>query len=157
MAGGVTDTDRGFAELAEQLRQLAGEQVSVLVGVNGDTDSDMVVIAAANEYGTDDGHVPERSYLRDTVDNGAEQVLDDLQQAVQATLGGADLDAELGKVGEAWVGKIKTAIRDKSDPPNADSTVEAKGTDNPLIDQGRLRNSISWTLHRGDTQPLGGA
>lgn len=156
MAGGVTDVDRGFAELERQLERLAGLQVSVLVGVNGETHSEMIVIAASNEFGTDNGHVPERSYLRDTVDNGVEEILDDLQAAVVAVLGGADLDAELGKVGEKWAGRVKIAIRDKSAPPNAPATVAAKGADNPLIDTGRLRNSITWTIHRGDTQPLGG-
>jgi len=158
---GVTDTDKGFRDLARQLRELAGDEVSVLVGVHGATDSEMVVIAASNEYGTTSsgtgpGHnVPERSYLRSTVDQGQAEILDDLQAAVVKALDGADLEQQLGLVGEKWVGRVKMTIRDLSDPPNAPSTIAAKGADNPLIDQGRLRNSITWTLHYGPTDELG--
>lgn len=153
MAGYVRDRDMGWDELQRSLRRLAGEQVSVLVGVQGKTDSEMVVIAASNEYGTADGHIPERSYLRSTVDQGETEILDDLTKAVERTLDGGDLDRELGRTGEKWVGRVKETIRDLDDPPNAPATIQQKqGADNPLIDQGRLRNSITWTLHRGPTQ-----
>lgn len=159
MAGSVTDTDRGFDKLAKQLAELAGTPVSVLVGVHGERDSEMVVIAAANEYGTTHsgtgpGHnVPERSYLRSTVDQGAGEILDDLERAVDRTLAGGDLDQQLGLVGEKWVGRVKTTIKELDTPANAASTIAAKrGTDNPLIDQGRLRNSIAKVIHKGATE-----
>lgn len=159
MAGSVRDLDLGFRKLQAQLRDLAGAEVSVLVGVHGERDSDMVVIAASNEYGTTHsgtgpGHnVPERSYLRSTVDNGQAEVLDDLQAAVGKALDGADLDQQLGLVGEKWVGRVKETIKALDTPPNAPSTIAAKkGADNPLIDTGRLRNSITWALHHGDTE-----
>lgn len=158
MAGSVRDIDRGFAELERTLAELAGADVAVLVGVSGQTDRDMVVIAASNEFGTADGHVPERSFLRDTVDNRTEEILDDLEGAVEAALDGANLDTALGRVGEKWAGEVKTAIRDKADPPNAAATIAAKGADNPLIDQGRLRNAITWRLSKAEvTEPVGGA
>lgn len=162
MAGSVTDTDRGFRDLQAALAELAGQEVSVLVGVHGATDSELVVIAASNEFGTTHsgtgpGHnVPERSYLRSTVDDGAGEIADDLQAVVDQALAGGDLDQLLGLVGEKWVGRVKLTIRELDTPSNAPSTIRAKhGADNPLIDQGRLRNSISWTLHRGPTEGLG--
>lgn len=145
----------GFAKLERQLAELAGEQVSVLVGVQGKTHSEMVVIAASNEFGTirSGHHVPERSYLRSTVDNGEGEILDDLQGVVDKTLAGGDLDRLLGLIGEKWVGLVKVTIKELDDPPNAPSTIrQKKGADNPLVNDGRLRNSITWVLHRGDTE-----
>lgn len=152
MAGKVTDRDMGFADLQRTLRRLAGTEVRLLVGVHGETHSSMVVIAATNEYGSADGHVPERSYLRSTVDEGLGDVLDDLQGAVDAALGGANLDMVLGRVGEKWVTKVKAKIKAIRLPANAASTIARKGADNPLIHHGRLRNSITWTLSKGKAQ-----
>lgn len=149
MAGGVTDTDRGFSNIMRALNDLAGEPISVLVGVSGTKNSDMVIIAASNEFGTEDGHIPERSFVRSTVDDGASEIADDLEAVIDAVLDGSDIDTRLGLVGEKWVGKIKQKIRDIDTPPNAPSTIARKGSDNPLIDGGRLRNSITWQIERG--------
>lgn len=146
MAGRVVDTDRGYAKLLANLKM---ENASVLVGVHGSTHSEMVVIAASNEFGTDNGHVPERSYLRSTVDQGEGEIADDLQRATDRVLDGGSIDRELGLVGEKWVGRVKQTIRDLDTPPNAPSTIRQKGSDNPLIDTGRLRNSITSSVERG--------
>lgn len=160
MAGGVRDVDKGYDALMADLADLAGSPLSVLVGVSGKTHSDMVVIAASNEFGTENGHIPERSYLRSTVDSGASEILGDLQDAVDAVLKGGDLDTELGRVGEKWVGKVKLKISSNIPPPNATVMVGGEpkvrksvgyvdpGGAKTLIDTGRLRNSITWEIER---------
>jgi hypothetical protein len=39
---------------------------------------------------------------------------------------------------------VRKAIRDLDSPPNAESTIKAKGSSNPLIDTGQMINSIRW-------------
>lgn len=143
MAGSVTDRDYGFAALLEALGAVA-DAPGVLVGIAGAQDSEMVVIAASNEFGTD--RIPERSFLRSTIDDNEQQIADDLEAAVDAILGGDDPERALGLVGEKWVGEIKKRITDRIPPPNAPSTIARKGSDMPLVDTGRLRNSIDWQL-----------
>ena len=155
MAGSVKDTDRGYKSLMKDLANISGAPVSVLVGVSGKKDSDLVVIAASNEFGTEDGHIPERSYLRSTIDDGRAEILDDLTDVVKQTLDGASLDRGLGKVGAKWAGKVQDKIRDLDTPPSADATKADKkrrtGSEGkPLIDSGRLRQSITWEVERGD-------
>lgn len=44
---------------------------------------------------------------------------------------------------------IQSSITDLTTPPNAESTKERKGSSNPLIDTGALRQHISWGMLRG--------
>lgn len=161
MAGGVTDTDRGFEELQRALVKLAGESpVGVLVGVSGKTHSEEVIKAATNEFGTQKAGpnrnivIPERSFLRSTVDEGQKEILDDLQDVVDKTIDGADLDTGLGRLGAKWVGRVQTKIKTGPFEANAQSTIDRKvakfgqkGT--PLIAEGRMRQSITWQIERG--------
>ena len=146
MAGSVTDTDKGYAKLIKQLRDL--EAPGVYVGVRAAAGSDMVIIAASNEFGTSDGHVPERSYLRSTVDDGQSEIADDLQKAcTEAVDGTRDLRTGLERVGAKWVGRVQEKIRSHPPPPNAPSTIAKKhGADASLVDTGRLRQSIDYEL-----------
>ena len=151
MAGGVRDTDRGWSALGRALAALSSDPVYVTIGVHGETHSDMVVIAASNEFGT--ATIPERSYLRSTIDEGAREVAEDLAGALGNYLrdpGRVDLLQRLGLVGEKWVGKVKRKIIDLKLPPNAPSTIARKGSTNPLVDTGRLLNSITWATFKGN-------
>lgn len=160
---GVVDRDLGYHDFVRIMGDLG--QPRVLVGILQDKGSEVVEggditlagYAAVNEFGSDDGHVPERSFLRSTVD--ANQVeyqgaLDEMAGAmVDATVSGgfdaglAQLKRDLGQLGNFVAGDVKLMIRLLRDPPNAPSTLARKfpGT-NPLIAGGRMRQSISFKV-----------
>lgn len=140
----VQDIDLGMEQLIHDLDSMGVPLVSV--GVRGDTDSDLVTIAAANEFGTRDGHVPERSFLRSTADAHQAKYLDMLRDAVDDVLDGRSPDRSLRRLGSVAVGDVQRTIRDIKQPPNAPSTIRKKGSDNPLIDTGRLRQSIEYAI-----------
>ena len=48
----------------------------------------------------------------------------------------------LGVMGQADVQK---AINDVKNPPNAQSTIDAKGSSNPLVDTGHMKQSVTWS------------
>lgn len=137
----VTDRDHGYRRL---LRRLLGvREYATRVGIHEEDGSDLAVIAAANEFGTANGHVPERSFLRATVDANATTYGDELDKAVRAHVDGRrTLDVGLGRLGARVEGDIKQFMTDLQDPPNAPSTIARKGSSNPLIDTGRLRAAI---------------
>lgn len=133
----------------ERLRELQG--VAVLVGVRGEETDDegtsLALIASANEFGTRDGHVPERSFLRRTVAENQRDYEEMLAGAVDDYVeGGIPLTRSLGLIGAAAVGDVQDTMVAVDDPPNAPSTIARKGADNPLIDTGRLRQSITWKI-----------
>jgi hypothetical protein len=164
-AGGrLVDRDLGYRRFVANLAKLRkastggpGAGPGVLVGVRDAAGSDedgtpLVQIAAVHEFGSSDGHTPERSFLRSTVDVQGEAyavalvaVLDAARKAPIGA-GNAVIRRGLGRLGAKAVGDVKRTITDLDTPPNAPSTVERKGSSNPLIDTGRLRQSIDFEV-----------
>lgn len=152
----VIDRDRGYKRLIRNWLALGTRQV--LVGVRSrdgfktrEGDSlNLAGIASANEFGTADGRVPERSFLRSTVDENADTYGRMIGRAVLRHLSGQeDIDQGLAKLGARAVGDVQAKIVAIDTPPNAPSTVARKGADNPLIDTGRLRQSIDYEIRKG--------
>ena len=159
MAGKVVDKDTGYSELMAAIVDIAGKPLGVTIGVHGEEGSEIVIAAATNEFGNLDqsapGAIPERSYLRSTIDEGQAEILKDLEGAVVFALDGKDLEKGLGLIGEKWVGKVKTKIKTGPFVDSALSTQQAKGSvsnpiNTPLIDTGQnLRNRIGWQIRTG--------
>lgn len=153
----ITDTDHGFRALLADFAKMdayavdVGIQQDVGGEVAEDGDITLAGYAAVNEFGSSDGRVPERSFLRSTVDENADKYAVLLEKAVgraadrivEGGNAGEAMTTELGKVGLRAERDVKRKIRDLKDPPNAASTIARKGSSNPLIDTGRMRQSIS--------------
>lgn len=145
MKAKIVDNDQGFADLIERLGD--ARSVSVLVGIRGKRGSKLVKIAAANEFGT--RKIPARSFLRATVDLNVGKYTLLLEQVADKLILGIPPDQAVGIVGAVAVGDIQRRIRDRIAPPNAAYTIAKKGSDVPLIDTGRLRQSIDYTVEIG--------
>lgn len=105
-------------------------------------------IATVNEFGG--GNVPERSFMRSTFDENRSKYQKRLERfLVQVIDGKIDLDRALGLMGTIVVRDVKVKIRDLRDPPNAPLTIKLKGSSNPLIDTGRMRQSIDFEVRGG--------
>ena len=153
----VTDRDLGYKNILGAFGDLA-EGKHVVVGIRaaagGEDVGDgfnLASLAAVHEFGTDKAGpgrnmvIPERSFLRSTVDAQKEAIADRMEGAVVKVLdGSSDVDRELGILGEMVAGAIKQAIADRTigGPANAQATIDAKGSSTPLVDNGRLRQSI---------------
>lgn len=145
----VIDKDRGWRAFIRNMRDTARDADNhVVVGVLAQEGEEQVIIAASNEFGTRDGHVPERSYLRSTVDENQQSIVRDLETIVSRSLDGKSYVHGLRVLGERVVGLVKRKIVDLDDPPNAPSTIAAKGSDNPLVDTGRLLGSINYEVRK---------
>lgn len=148
--------ENNVPKLLKMLEELANTHLEV--GVFGEDDSDMVKIAAVHEFGatikfkTREGTVtiPERSYIR----SGYETNKDDIMSKGDLLLGEV-LELKLPvstffeTMGEYIVGLIQEYMTDLKEPPNAKSTIKQKGSSNPLIDEGRLRDSITYKVVKG--------
>lgn len=147
----VTDRDNGAKALMKRIAQ-SGE---ITVGIHeaegqaakeGDDGGDMQLIdvAIVHEFGSDDGRIPRRSFIRDWEDEKAEEHKGQLRQSGKAVIDGK-LDAEraLGRLGVLYQADIQKRIADGIEPENAPSTIARKGSSKPLIDTGQLRSSIS--------------
>lgn len=110
-------------------------------------------IAVVNEFGSSDGRVPERSYIRSTFDDEKRQwrvLTGKLKKKMIATL--KTVEWVLGNMGSQIVGDIQAKINAVKEPPNAPSTIAKKTRagkvgDNPLVDYGQLKSSITYKTH----------
>lgn len=150
----VVDKDMGWSALAKLVESMAGTDPHVLVGVQGSqaasehpggqaTNAD---VASWNEFGT--AHIPERSFVRATIDINEPRLLQLSAQLGQGVLAEKFTPAQaLGLLGEEARGMMIERINAHIPPPNAPSTIKRKGSSTPLIAQsGQLKNSITFKV-----------
>lgn len=139
------DIDRGANAILKQVI-IAKRKPFVKIGVQADagmhkgSNTDMVVIASANEYGTRDGRIPERSFIRSTMDENRRKLLTKTKRLLKNEK--YNIRKILNLLGLEITRLIQRKITTLSSPPNKPSTIRAKGSDNPLIDTGQLRQTI---------------
>ena len=126
-------------------RSLRGVQVSAGIqsaqGVERDPESGetLVEIAAKNEFGTD--RIPSRPWLRTALKTNAtkwQRLAGDVVKAARSEQGP---EPALRMLGVVMVGDCKESLLDGDWAPNAPMTIERKGSDQPLIDTGRMNQS----------------
>ena len=107
----------------------------------------VAAVAAWNEFGTtneaDETHIPERPFFRQAVDESEDEVLALLKAGTDPERG-VVTPAMADRIGAYLQGQIQQKIVALREPPNAPSTVKAKGSSNPLIDDGVMLGSVSW-------------
>ncbi len=91
--------------------------------------------------------IPERAFLRRSHDEKGGDVLKQSERALGLVINGQmSLNEYMDMVGRNYATMVKTYIRDLKDPPNSPVTIEAKGSDNPLVNTGGLIESISYRV-----------
>jgi hypothetical protein len=149
----VTDTDLGYRRLVRDLRKMPDLRVVVGIrqdaGLSEDGES-LAAIATYNEFGLG---VPERSFMRSTFDE-RKTAYDDIGQRELGRVvdGKQDVRQALGRLGLVVTGDVQAKIVDLREPPNAPLTIALKGSSNPLIDTGRMRQSIGHEVRTGASE-----
>lgn len=152
----VTDTDMGYAAMVREFKRLANGK-HVVIGIRGDKGAvkeegaalSVVEYAAVNEFGSSDGRVPERPFMRSTFDENKAKYASELKKGVGSILDGSStLDVVLGRLGLRVQGDIQKKIAEGTGlpPPNAPLTIARKGSSHTLIDTGRMRQSIDFEV-----------
>ena len=103
----------------------------------------MAQLGALHEYGSEKAKIPERSWLRSTFERRsrawANRVGGELSDYMSR---GAGLVMGMALVGEHMASDLRRKITTLRRPRNAKSTIRRKGSSNPLIDTGLMRNSV---------------
>ena len=114
----------------------------------GKVDGGVINRAIWNHYGTSRG-IPARPFLTNAIRNNRSSYLAAMKTSgVKILRGETDLESVLTKLGIKAQGDIQAEITNLRDPPNAASTIRAKGSDNPLIDTGEMRSKVTWQVKR---------
>jgi hypothetical protein len=180
----VVVKDHGWNDFFKRIKEM--KDAKIRVGVLGDAKggerepgSGLTVaeIAVVNEFGTEDGHIPARSFLRSTFDAQREHLADLGKELMGKVLDGhMTIDRALGVMGASLASSIRDKIRSNIQPVNAPSTimhkvrqgrtarlfkrapkglggalaqVGAAAAVKTLIDTGRMLAAVSWARITG--------
>lgn len=165
--GKVTVKDNGWDALMKSLSKMSGGRF-VRVGIlgtekprEGDPYTN-IQIGSVHEFGSTDGKIPERSFLRSTLDDNRNKYYDLISSSFKKVLKHQkkgrliDWDKFFGKMGEVIVVDVKKKIRTGIKPDLAPATRRARtkgpggasGKMTPLIDTGQLLGSIRYKVSK---------
>lgn len=150
----VQDIDRGWKRIKRAILKTAPDMV-VVVGIqgddageeNGDSGFTNAQLGVIHEFGAPKAGIPERAFLRGTVDRVQKQINKQLANAgAQLSIGNGPRKT-LELLGVFVVGEIrKTFDRSIGLAPLKAATIARKGSSKPLIDEGQLKGSITSTV-----------
>lgn len=151
----IKTTVTGAGDAKEAIKKALQDLMTdkfVIVGIHEDSgqhEDDGISnaqLGAVMEFGTDNGNIPARPWLNPGVASGNQEYikiiadgLEDQQPMVQI----------LETVGVVAVAKVQQYMVDLRTPPNAPQTIARKGSSNPLIDTGALRQSVTHKVTDG--------
>lgn len=148
MAIRITETITADGHRFKQmLQELAKKEVRIGFQ-HGDATSedgtDICDIAMWNEMGT--VHSPSRPFLRNSVDNNVPQIKSFVKSQKDVFIRSGNAETVLKNIGLFQKDLIQNEIVSGSFAPNAESTIKKKGSDKPLIDTGRMRQSVNYVI-----------
>lgn len=145
---GKQQVEEALRKLAEKLQGATRVLVGVPKGAGVYEDGlTIATIAAVNNFGSADGHIPARPFLQPAIEKGAPQYQRLAEVMIPKVLTGEmDMTMLLEQMGQLAEGHVKQEITDLDTPPNAQSTIDRKGSSSPLIDTGALRQSIRYVI-----------
>lgn len=155
-------------ELLKVLNVLSRKTIQI--GIFGEDDSQILMIASVNEFGckikvtpkmrnylraiglplkkdTEYINIPERSFMRSGFDDRRDDIRDrTISLLKKVILMELDIDTFYNTIGEYAVSQLQSYLTSIDNPENHPYTVEHKGSSNPLIDSGRLREAITFKV-----------
>jgi len=146
----VKDIDKGFKQLAAQL----GGMGSVSLGIHeaqakeAHPDSELTVgqIGAIHEFGLG---VPARPFVRTWIDTNANKLVQEAANQYRLVAkGGISRKAALENLGYAWTDRLRKWVRAGNVRPTLSaSTIKSKGSSIPLVDSGKMINSVQYRVY----------
>lgn len=133
-----------IAELAKKLSDGKTLRVGFLEGGTYPDGTSIPFVAAMNEFGH--GDVPPRPFFRRMVKAKSSE----WPAAIAGLLKSTNLDVTktLMLTGEAIKGQLVQSINELVSPPLAQSTIDRKGFDKPLIDTSVMINSVDYDVKK---------
>lgn len=142
----VTADGRRFQKMLKEMAEMevrVGFQRGKATEDNG---TDVCDIAAWNELGT--VNMPSRPFLRKSVDENESKIKNFLQSKKKDLVRGVSAEKVLKEIGIFQKDLIQEKITEGDFAPNAESTIKKKGSSKPLIDTGRMRQSVNFVIQK---------
>lgn len=141
LSGGAA-LEAALAKIASGLEKGASVEVGFFEGATEDDGTPVALVAALNEFGT--SRIPPRPFFRNAIAKNSSKWPTNIAAALKAN--NYDAAVALKLVGDEIVSEIQDSIRSNTPPPNAPSTVAAKGSDSTLRDSGVMLRSVAYVV-----------
>lgn len=153
----TVEIDMGYKKLIDTLsNDVNGSFVDIgIFGGKSPKASSILAYALANEFGATINDtkrgisftIPERSWFRSTITQNQKHYEDAIDTGLTVIgLGRDTARGVLTRLGLKIRNDLQTKIRDLKEPPNAKSTIRAKGSSNPLVDTRAMTRAVTYEL-----------
>lgn len=151
----TTSRDLGYKRILKDVAKVKQSKPYVKIGIleaagiHRDSVQTVAGIGAVHEYGSDDGRIPERSFIRSTMDQNQENLVKlSHRKKDEIIFQKKPVAKALGEMGAIIQGLIQKKIADTDAdwPELAEETIARKKSSKPLIDTGQLRQSIRYQV-----------
>ena len=147
--------DRGWNDLQKKATALKkgraasvgiqGAEAQIAEDVHGGMTN--VELGAIHEFGTQDGHIPERSHIRSTFDKNKAKYESEMKEISREFYARKDVSGKLLLLGEEVKTDIIETIRSGELEPLAESTLARReGNATPLWNTGQYVNALTATV-----------
>lgn len=164
----VNEEFNHILDIQKQLKYLTSHTIEI--GIFGEDDSKLLMIARVNEFGVDiqvtekmrnylhyiNIHlrkdtekitIPERSFMRAGFDKRKNKIQKQAEKLViDVLMMKTPAKPAMESLGQIIVTQLQDYMTALSSPPNHPATVQNKGSSNPLINSGELRGSITYKI-----------
>lgn len=152
----VEEIDLGYDDLITRLSDMGGrfadagymdESVHIASGKS------LTDIAIWNNYGTlntdNTWHIPPRRFMEASLTRrGIGSISKEVSRALDDIYNGKNAESAIETIAKAMAVNISVVIEMFNRPVNAESTIDQKGFDNPLIETGELQNNVQHKIGR---------
>lgn len=148
-----TSGGKKLKELAKKYASNLVARVGLLEGAKYSDGTPVAYIGAIQEFGykenkdDEEWAIPPRPFLRTAFDKKRKEWVDNLANALEAT---HDMKKSLETVADLAKGDIKESLNEGPWVENAKSTIKRKGSKQPLVASGNMRDSINFEVVEQD-------
>jgi hypothetical protein len=141
-------------------KRLTDEGQAVRVGIPDDASSKeegtpLAMIGTVHEFGLPEKGIPERPFLRASVNANADRYRALNKASLLAIVNGTmTVEQALNRLGVAATGDVKATIGKGRFALLDPETIRRKGSSKPLIDTGQMRQSITYVITTRDPQSV---
>ena len=149
MAYFIQDVTAEGKKFLEQLEELASMEVCVgfQAGEKSYEDgADVIDVAVYNEFGT--STIPARPFMKQSFENHQGELKKICESVVAEVSNGGKTQQALQKLGTYLRGLVQEEIVNGDFVPNSPVTIALKGSSQPLIDTGLMRQSVNFIVRK---------
>ena len=132
-----------FIRTAKRAKSVRAVEVGFFETAKYPDGTPVAAVAAWNEFGH--GEVPERPFFRNAIAGSKKELLEVLKENIDPKTLAVDRRTA-GLMGQAMVGRVQRSITTLRSPGLKESTVQRKGSSNPLLDTGLMRKSTTYRV-----------